>query len=395
MYETIYHEIVIEKEIRHMRKVILALLVMASILFMGAMPAMCAEKTITDMDGRTVTLSEPLDKVVTAGQSMAPCVMAALGVGDKIVGTGGALSASTNETTPTFVLPAIRTLPDLGRGYKFNLEAAAALDPDVIILEKDGAGQGDSSAEYVKLIEKLSLFNTSIPFIVIKNAACFDKPSPDSVYQEITIIGELLDKQERAQEVINLLKEEVTMITQRTKDIKSEDRPSVLFLGMVAGTDYGKGKLAITTPDYDCCTIFPEITNIKNANSGNKRELMSSEQLLTLDPDVVILVRAPGGYEVERLYNSTDYKALQGMRAVKEMKVFTTGQFELSRNMAGLEFPIEMLITAKAAYPDRFKDINVGEQLTKHYKALYGLNDEQVKELKEVMGLDWMDKEGF
>ena len=122
---------------------------------------------------------------------------------------------------------------------------------------------------------------------------------------------------------------------------------------------------------------------------------MSSEQLLTLDPDVIILVRSPGGYEVETLYNSTDYKALQGMRAVKENKVFTTGQFELSRNMAGLEFPIEILIEAKAAYPDRFKDVNVGDLLSEHYKALYGLNDEQVKELKEAMGLDWMDKEGF
>jgi len=378
-----------------MRKAILALLVLASILCLGLIPAMCAEKTITDMEGRTVTISEPIERVVTAGQSMAPCVIAALGVGDTIVGTGGALSASTNETTPTFVLPAIKALPDLGRGYKFNLEAAAALDPDVVILEKDGAGQGDSSAEYVKLIEKFSLFNKTIPFVVINNAACFDEPSPDSVYEEITILGELFDKQNRSREVMDLLKKEVALIEERTKDIKPEDRPSVLFLGMVAGTDYGKGKLAIILPDYDCGTIFPEITNVRNAHTGNTRELMSSEQLLTLDPDVIILVRSPGGYEVETLYNSTDYKALQGMRAVKENKVFTTGQFELSRNMAGLEFPIEMLIEAKAAYPDRFRDVNVGDLLSEHYKALYGLNDEQVKELKEAMGLDWMDKEGF
>ena len=38
-----------------MRKAILALLVLASILCLGLIPAMCAEKTITDMEGRTVT----------------------------------------------------------------------------------------------------------------------------------------------------------------------------------------------------------------------------------------------------------------------------------------------------------------------------------------------------
>jgi len=383
------------KVVYTVNKSILAFLVLASLLCVGLMPAMCAEKTITDMDGRTVTISKPLERVVTAGQSMAPCVMVALGVGDKIVGTGGALSASTNETTPSVILPAIRSLPDLGRGYRFNLEAAVALDPDVIIMEKDCAGHGDSSAEYSKLLEKFSLFNKSVPFLVINNAACFDKPSPDSIYAEIEILGEIFDRQDRAEEIIELLKDEVSMVSGRTNDIRSEYRQSVLFLGMVAGTDYGKGKLAIILPDYDCGTIFPEITNIKNAHTGTKRELVSSEQLLTLDPDVIILVRSPGGYKVEKLYNSEEYKALYAMRAVKAKKVYTTGQLELSRNMAGLEFPIEMLIEAKAVYPDRFQDVNIGEQLTKHYKAIYGLNDEQIKELKEVMGLDWMDKDGF
>ena len=83
------------------------------------------------------------------------------------------------------------------------------------------------------------------------------------------------------------------------------------------------------------------------------------------------------------------------MRAIKEKKVYTTGQLEGARNMAGLEFPIEMLIEAKAAYPDRFEDVNVGDQLTEHYKAFYGLDDAQVKTLKEGMYLDWMDEEGF
>jgi len=354
------------------------------------------EKTITDMDGRTVSISEPLKRVVTAGYGMAPCVMAAFGVGDLIVGTGGSLSSTAGkEYTPTFVLPVIKALPDLGRGADLNIEAAVALNPDIIILEKDCAGQGSASAAYVKLIERFSLFNNSIPFVVLNNPACFEKPSPDTVYKEITIMGELFDKQVRAREIIDLLKEEVALVADRTKDIEPDNRPSVLFMGLLAGTDYGKGKLAVSVPDYDCGTIFPEITNIKNINTGKTRELMSSEQLLTLDPDVIILLCYPGGYEVDILYNSEDYDALQKMRAVVEKNVFTTGRFEASRHMAGLEFPIEMLIEAKAVYPERFQDIKVGEQLTKHYKALYSLNDTQVKMLKEAMALDWMDKDGF
>jgi len=97
----------------------------------------------------------------------------------------------------------------------------------------------------------------------------------------------------------------------------------------------------------------------------------------------------------EDLYERDVYKAIQGLKAVKNNRVYSTGHLVLYRFNAGLEFPIEMLIEAKAAYPERFKDISVGEQLTKHYKIIYGLNDEQAEELKELMGLEWMDEEGF
>jgi len=88
-------------------------------------------------------------------------------------------------------------------------------------------------------------------------------------------------------------------------------------------------------------------------------------------------------------------KAMQSINAFKNKRVYSIGRFELARNLAGLEFPIELLIEAKGVYPDRFNDINVGEQLTKHLKTIYGLNDDQVKEFKKQMRLDWMDEEGF
>ncbi|MDD1762675.1 MAG: ABC transporter substrate-binding protein [Methanothrix sp.] len=382
-----------------MRKAILFLLVLASILCMGLMPAVCAEKTITDMDGRTVNVSVPPEKVVTAGYYMPACVMAALGVGDKIVGTGissGGSSVLYHNLTPTLViLPAINALPKLGGGRNLNVEATVALNPDLVILEKDCAGQGDWTEGYNELIKKLSLFNKSVPLVVINNPACSDHPSPDSVYKEITIIGELFDKQNRSQEIINLLKDEVALVTERTKDIKPEEQPSALIMSLQAGMKGSEGTLAYVLPDYDCGTLYPEITKIKNIYAGKTREYMSAEQLLALDPNAIILICSSDSLTTEKLYTSDAYKALQGLRAVKEKKAYATGLLETGRNNAGLEFPIEMLIEAKAVYPDRFKDINVGEQLTKHCKALYGLDDEQIKELKKVLFLDWMDKEGF
>jgi len=381
-----------------MRTAILALLVLASILCLGSTPAICDEKTITDMDGRTVTISEPIERVVAAGYSMPTCVMAAFGLEDKIVGVGGCVYPKTSgnqTTTADFLIPALNDMPEVGRGSSLNIEAAAALDPDIIILERTCAGQGAQLTQYSELIQKLELFNESIPLVVINNGACANPPTPDNIYQGIEILGELFDKQERAEEIIDFLKEEVDMVQERTDGIEEDEKPSVLFGCLVAWSSNAEGNLFSAMPDYDCSTLYPGITNIKNAYKEEGRAYLSAEQLLALNPDVIIVGFSRLEWKSADIYNETEYGAIQSINAIKNRRVYSTGQLELWQNNAGLEFPIEMLIEAKAAYPDRFEDVNMGEQLTMHYKTIYGLDDEQAEELKKCVHLDWMDEEGF
>lgn len=359
------------------------------------LPANAASDTIVDMTERTVNINGPIDKVVTAGYCFAPCAMAALEVDEKIVGTGGSISSITDETIATFLIPQIKVLPDLGRGYKLNLEATAALDPDVILLERDGAGQGTGLIEYDELIEKLKLFEDSFQTVVLNNPACYTPPDVSSVYREMNILGELFDKQDRATEVVDYLESEVQLIRDRTTDIDDEDKALVLYLGLMGGVASGKGAVALALPDYDCGALYPGITKVKNAYTSDSRGYLSTEQILAIDPDVIILVRSPGGYDVSQLYEEEYYTGLGELGAIKDGRVYSTGQFELHRNLAGLEFPIEMMIVAKAAYPAQFEDVNVGELLTGHYRELYGLSDDEIEELKVVMGLSWMDDAGF
>ncbi len=352
-------------------------------------------RTLTDMSGSKIQLENEITKVITAGYCFTPCAMAALGVKDLIIGTGGSISPITSETMATFLIPKVKALPDLGRGNKLNIEAAAALNPDILILERDGAGQGTGLAEYDKLLEKLDLFKETFPTVVLNNAACYHPPSMDTFYRELRLLGEVFEKQNRADEIINYIKNEVRVVEERTEDINEGERTKVLFMGLMGGIDSGKGAVAIALPDYDCGTLFPGTTKIENAYTEKNRGFLSTEQVLTIDPDVIILVRAPGGYNVSQIYEEDYYIGLRQLKAVKEKRVYSTGQFQLHRNLAGLEIGIEMLIEAKAAYPERFKDVNVDKMLTEHYKEIYGLHQEQINELKTMMGLKWMEETGF
>lgn len=54
-----------------------------------------------------------------------------------------------------------------------------------------------------------------------------------------------------------------------------------------------------------------------------------------------------------------------------------------------LEYPLEILIIAKAAYPQLFKDINIGEFALEFYKKLYNVDDDGAKMLRKTQLIDW------
>jgi iron complex transport system substrate-binding protein len=60
-----------------------------------------------------------------------------------------------------------------------------------------------------------------------------------------------------------------------------------------------------------------------------------------------------------------------------------------------LEYPLDMLIIAKAAYPERFKDINVYDFALDLYKKAYHVDDETARGLRRTQILDWMSDMDF
>ena len=60
-----------------------------------------------------------------------------------------------------------------------------------------------------------------------------------------------------------------------------------------------------------------------------------------------------------------------------------------------IEYPLDMLIIAKAAYPDRFADINVYDFALKFYQEVYGVDEVTAAGLRSTQLLDWMSSSNF
>ena len=120
---------------------------------------------------------------------------------------------------------------------------------------------------------------------------------------------------------------------------------------------------------------------------------MSAEQLISLNPDVIILCTNTVTPNPD-IFKKEEYKNLANIKAIKNNRISSLGLLTWWGDFR-LEFPTILTISAKTAYPEKFKDVKVSEIVDQYHKKLYGLSDEKIKELREVQLLSWMEERGF
>ena len=362
------------------------------------------ELTLLDMADRTVTIPQPPERVVALSRGLVDSTMVVFGVDDKLVGYGecdrhveahninyifrGKEYKCFSARPEVNVNPRILELPYVGDSKAgINFETVANLNPDLVIMRTTIWTGNENELKTIERIETLG-----IPLVTLCEPDELENPSEKVIYEEIKILGKVFDKQEKAQELVNFLKEKVSFITERTKDIPEEEKPTLLYF--CASTRHREKGAAGVVHGVDMIeSIFLEsIVNAKNAFRGTGRQIMSSEQVLALDPDVIVLPTCQGFHPASELSHE-DFKNLQDLRVIKEKRVYSLPY--TSCRTERLEFPIPLMIEAKAAYPDRFADVNVFQWVLDYYKDMYGIDDETAIQIMVSQRLYWMDEEGF
>lgn len=366
-------------------------------------------RTIVDATGTEVTIYMPPERVFQISTGLIATTMYAFGDADKIVGKGGCTKSGTtsrsftyngksySHTTPAYVDAILHpkmlddeAIPFSGSIGKENYETIASTDPDIIIVSTRQWGR-DSGETYLKSIDTMR--KLGVPVVVLNQVAKYDGDETEAVYSEIELLGEIFEKEDKAEEMINLLKEQVDFIKSRTADIPEDEKKSFLYLEL-SSYCAGKGGVAYVDGENTLESILIEsIVNAKNEFTGEGRQLMSAEQLLTLDPDVIYLPTAQGVHTPDELYNNESFKDLHDLRAIKEKKA--VGLPLIGCRTERLDFPVSLMIEAKFTYPERFQDVNIGQWLNDYHMKLYGIDEETAQEIKKGLCLEWLDDTGF
>jgi len=366
-------------------------------------------RSVTDSRGVQVKVPREINRVITISDGLVEGTMTVLGQQGKIVALGAA-SLQKGYTykypvlgqkepvlqyginTVTSLNPKFMDLPRIADWNAApNYEAIAGLKPDVMIVRVGSCWHyrdNDQVPKSIKMLESLG-----IPLVVLHSPNTYGRPDMAVISSEIRIIGRVFGQEDRADRLAKYLESQIALVSERTKDVPESARTKVLIFGL-SPKDREKGGAGNAAGLETIESYFvEEVANARNAfpeKGGSK--MLSAEQVLALNPEVIVLRTSWGYHPPRELYEAPYYQNLSELKAVKERRVAAL-PYTPSNCDKRLEYPIDAMVIAKAAYPKKFQDIDLAAWLIEFYRNVYGVDEATAAKLRSAQCLDWtLDK---
>lgn len=257
------------------------------------------------------------------------------------------------------------TLPSCGVGgpnaQSAESEKILSCGPDVVISEYEDVDKANALEEQL-----------GVPVITLRTG-------PDGVFGEefkgsMRLLGQVFDRNERAEELVSFVEKEIALIESRTASVKEEDKPSVYICGL---GNWGTTDHLMTAENF---APF-RAAHIKNAVSG-----LSAPAITKIDPEKflsvgkeadLMIVDAAAIKNIAPAY-SADPSVFESFKAWGNREVY----LEMPYNAYYTNYEIALSnawFIAKTAYPDLFTDIDMTAKTNEITKAFLG------KELAEAI----------
>ncbi len=265
---------------------------------------------VVDVSGNTVVIEEEPERIVSISPNITELVFT-LEAGDKLVG----------RTDYCDYPEEALDVESVGDYQLQDVEKIISLEPDLVI-----------AVSYFDEANATKLAQADIQVLVLP-----DVNNLEEVYDMITTMGKLLNKESMAETCVNDMKQIVSDVETKVKDL---DKPSVYYV-------VGFGEYGDYTAGGDTFTGgLIEAAGGANIASDISGWSISLEVLMEKDPDIIIINESLK----DEFIKAPNYSELT---AVKEGRVYTMDVNLLDRpgyrNAQGIE------TLAKIFYPEAFK----------------------------------------
>lgn len=280
------------------------------------------------------TFTKPPERVVAVWQNSIETLLA-LGVGDRLIAGNGVPDKKffRKEYQEQY-----SKIPYTGLQL-LDLETTMMLKPDLIV--------GWHSTFAPKVIRPTEFWHKRGVNTFIARSSMIDaKPRTlANEYKDILDLGKIFDKNEKAQQLVGQMQQEVNFAISQTAGYQKRPRALVLeFMGKEP-TAYGEKSLAGNI-----------VKELHGELLAEKQRAIGLEQVVELDPDVIFIVVTEFNYgrEQDMVDRVTQHKALKNLRCVKEGRVLPLPLYAIYSS--GVRTYDGIKIIANGLYPDLYKE---------------------------------------
>lgn len=322
--------------------------------------AVATHREITDMAGRTVTVPVQIDSVFSTGSNTAIYLYTL--VPDLLLGWNYEL----NDTEKSIILEKYHTLPNFGQKDAINYEAVIAAGPSIAL------NIGTINDKLISECDSIQE-STGIPVIAVDG----DLMNAPEAYR---FMGELFGVQEQA--------EALASYTEKTfHDIEAMNVPEEELVRVYYGNSEDSLETAPRGSEHAQILDLVRAVNVADLELGDgSRVQISAEQLLTWDPDVIVVNGEPksnvsGGSAADALLTNPIFSTLT---AVQEGKVYGTpnAPFSWVDRPPGPNRIVGIRWLSGLLYPE-YLNFDVDTEVKEFFKLFYHveLTDEQLQKV--------------
>ena len=324
------------------------------------------EATITDGFGRSVTVPSAPQSVVCSGSGCLRYLVYLQGQ-DLAVGVDDIEKKEQAIEGRPYALaygPQFKGLPLIGefRG-KDDPEKIIGVGPDLIFKTgSSGTAYGTSAAEADKLEAKTGIPVVAFPYGSLRNDA-----EKAEMYGGLRTMGQVLGREDRAEEVIAYIDATMADLERRTADIPETDQKRVYVGGVSSAGAHG---IISTEPAYPPFS-WVHAKNVA-AGLGTAHADVAKEALVDWNPDYIFIdagtLQTEGDGAIGELKNDA---ALAGLSAAKEGRVY--GVLPYNFYSTNYETVLaDAYFIGKTLYPDRFADVDPVKKADEIYTFFLG-----------------------
>lgn len=329
--------------------------------------AIPAEVTITDHADRTVTVPTDPEKVAILDIYPLPSLLTVyLNSADSIVAMEPVSMNAAKAGILSQLYPDILNVnTDIMNGDDVNMEALAALQPDVVFYnaaKKDEAQQLEDAG-----LTAVGISATKFNYDAIKTyqewMSLLDQIYPDYAGKRGTQAGDY------ASQVYNDVQDKVKDVT---------DKQKVLFL-------YQYDDTAMVTSSSKFfgqwwCDAVGAANVAQDVPADNMNAKITMEQVYEWNPDVIIITNFTKTTPDDLYNNAIGSDDWSSVKAVQDKRVYKMPLGVYRTYTPGIDTPLTLEWLAQAVYPDLFSDVDVASDVKDYYNKLFGvtLTDDQI-----------------